>query len=284
MLVDCVLALGCLEVWSGGERAVGERMRRDVEEGGKSRAESGVGEETGFQPSSLGFHASDAPRKSTPTDPSTSPRAPLLHHPRTRNILLTTFDMAMLSILASHIATYFASLRTALAFCSHPMILTSPVLPFGETKFPLSFHDRCVGLNVDIHVAGGFAVFMALVLGVLHVVALGARGWGYVQFGWEGGAGDVFMSSSKVGEVVESGEMESTDRVSAGVTGLSAGGLCNVSSTDGEKSSACSRFMSCCEDRPERIARRRTDGTDETRVSQGDAKWSEVFLECLIDV
>lgn len=127
----------------------------------------------------------------------------------------------MLAILAAHSVTYFVSLPTAIAFCSLPAVLASPDQEFGEDKVPLSVQDRCIGLNVDIHVAGGFAVFMALVLGMLHLAALVARMWEVVTCGKGGVIGTVERKQR------EGRRMDGVD------------------STIGESSARCSS-VSCC--------------------------------------
>lgn len=103
---------------------------------------------------------------------------PLLHRrlsSRTRNILLSILDLVMLAILTGHIVSYFLSLPQYLSHCYTTNVAAAPDIIFGADKKPVSVKDACIGLNVDIHIAGGFSTFMATVLGMLHVAALVVR-------------------------------------------------------------------------------------------------------------
>ncbi|KZM27779.1 hypothetical protein ST47_g1074 [Ascochyta rabiei] len=225
--------------------------------------------------------------------PFLHPRLP----PTAQLALLTLFDLLMLSILTAHIATYIVSLPTALAFCYMPAVLAHPDYEFGDTNVLLSMRDRCIGLNVDIHVAGGFAVFMAIVLGLLHLAALAARIWAVLALGRDGvlgkrdagGMRDVGMGSVKV---------DSSRDVSPGRASSALGSMTSrhsVPRVDGAMSSVDSCIVSSvgAEERctgigivdrsAERAVRRGANTTRGSEAWTGSAMWNEVLLECLID-
>lgn len=219
---------------------------------------------------------------------------PSTHHPlshrrfshTTRTLLLTALDLLMLAILAAHGVTYFVSLPTAIAFCDLPAVLSSPAQELGEDKVPLSVRDRCIGLNVDIHVAGGFAVFMALVLGLLHLAALGLRGWEAVRFGREGVVGQMVKSEwigLAVGESSALGSRVSYISVSGKSEGQAGGGLQASTSIGAEERSTGIRFVNWSGEGGERTARRRVARSYESEALNGSSNWSEMFLECLVD-
>lgn len=131
-------------------------------------------------------------------------RRPLLRSP-VQNILQSVLDITMVAVLAAHTASYFLSLPRYLAHCRGPAVESAPEVEFGEANVPLSVRDRCIRLNVDIHIAGGFAVFMAIVLGLLHIAGLAVRAWKRVELGKDG------VSSNTS---VESGSAEKHERES----------------------------------------------------------------------
>jgi hypothetical protein len=118
---------------------------------------------------------------------------PLLHPrlpPTTQTLLLGALDILMLLALAGYSILYFFSLKTALRFCGSEL-LSDAELPYGPRNVTLSQRDLCYGLNVDVHVAGGFAVFMTFVLGLWHLAALVMRVCERVVFGRGGVVGEV---------------------------------------------------------------------------------------------
>mgnify|MGYP004502170507 CR=1 FL=1 len=209
----------------------------------------------------------------------------------------------MIAILAGYIVTYFFSLPTAIASCSLPAVLAHPEQEFGEKKVPLSVQDRCIGLNVDIHVAGGFAMFMAVVLGLLHIAALAVRVWGCIKFEHGGAVGPCADGVDMVEGGIKDNEA-STRSSTAGPSFRSSSTLystptkkskshANTTSSTAERRNANSigteerstgvQFVDWSVERAERTARRRTVRTDENEASKGGSEWSEILLECLID-
>ncbi|KAF9690645.1 hypothetical protein EKO04_011284 [Ascochyta lentis] len=242
-------------------------------------------------------HMSTVARQSPNTSHSThsNPISPRLHthHPRcspsTLLTLLTSFDILILSILTAHIATYLISLPTALALCNTPAVLAYPDWEFGATNVVLGMRDRCIGLNVDIHVAGGFAVFMAVVLGLLHLAALGVRGWGVVRLGWGGvltrrrsvdGKWEVEMRgrSGEKSARVSTASRRSMPRIDGAASSIDSHIATSVGAEERGTGIGFVDWRTECTERAERR------GADTARESEGSpAKWSEVFLECLID-
>lgn len=243
-----------------------------------------------------------AERKTLPTPSGT----PYTHHPffhrrlslTTQNLLLSILDVLMIAILAAHIATYFISLPTAIKLCYLPEVLSHPNLRFGETKRMLSMRDRCIGLNMDIHIAGGFAVFMAIVLGVLHLAALVVRVWECVRIDREEWAGpsasmgqDVGMGASlKSSAVCTSARGSSTIpstqspiSTARNSPATSTGRSRNTTSISVEELGTGIRFVDRGAGGTERTTRRRTDRSGESETLKGLTRWSEVLLECLID-
>ncbi|KAF1352766.1 hypothetical protein EJ07DRAFT_158998 [Lizonia empirigonia] len=164
--------------------------------------------------------------------------------------------------------------------------------------------DRCIGLNMDIHVAGGFAVFMAIMLGLLHLAALVVRVWEMIRFGR---AGVVETTSSDGEQKVAYGSMDGKVSVSSS-TLVSLIQTCSslefsasrppvlrtdnaatplqsriASSIATEERSTGIRFVDWSAERMERTTRRRIDQTEQSEALDGTSKWSEVLLECLID-
>lgn len=165
--------------------------------------------------------------------------------------------------------------------------------------------DRCIGINADIQVAGGFAVFVALVLGALHVGVIVVRAWEVWRCGWEGVVGWM-REDCDGGWVVRGGEGRGEKGVAGQVDGsfghdidtfsrLSPSSVRHVvhaapsdesnvaPSISAEERSTSVRFVDWSAERAEQRARRRTSRTAESEEPEGTVKWSEVLLECLTD-
>ncbi|UPX11888.1 pre-mRNA-splicing factor 8 [Ascochyta rabiei] len=307
--VDCVLGLlgvdwgcavlrgkegeGSADVDVDRDEDVDERRRERERNDYRTHAAS-ISQEYPHTSFLTGFEINSTPACQPYTlHPFLHPRLP----PTAQLALLTLFDLLMLSILTAHIATYIVSLPTALAFCYMPAVLAHPDYEFGDTNVLLSMRDRCIGLNVDIHVAGGFAVFMAIVLGLLHLAALAARIWAVLALGRDGvlgkrdagGMRDVGMGSVKV---------DSSRDVSPGRASSALGSMTSrhsVPRVDGAMSSVDSCIVSSvgAEERctgigivdrsAERAVRRGANTTRGSEAWTGSAMWNEVLLECLID-
>jgi hypothetical protein len=285
------------------EKAVSVSAHEDVD--GRSRAHRD--REPHASTASLRFSHNSILASSEAT--STSDGPPYTHHPllhpvlslRTQFILLSIFDILMIAILAAHIVTYFVSLPTALAFCSLPRVLAHPDIKYPLMNKSLSMQNACIGLNMDIHVAGGFAVFMALVLGMLHAAALVVRVWECIAFGCEGVARRRADEGQKVGtgqqcSAMQSSVVDTASRSNSTLhstlkssstahteTRTSTAEPRNATSFSTEERSTGIRFVEWSADRVERTPRRRAVRTDESEGSKGGSKWSGVLLECLID-
>lgn len=167
----------------------------------------------------------------------------------------------------------------------------------------LSMRDRCIGLNMDMHVAGGFAVFMAIMLGLLHLAALVVRVWEMILFGRAGvmqttssngeqkvaygsmdgkvsASSSTLVSLSQTCSSLESSASRPPLRTDSAVSPLQS---CIASSIAAEERSTGIRFVDWSAERMERTTRRRIDQTERGEALDGTSKWSEVLLECLID-
>ncbi|KAJ4368557.1 pre-mRNA-splicing factor 8 [Didymella sp. IMI 355093] len=100
---------------------------------------------------------------------------------RTQTTLLDILDLIMLAILAGHIVSYILSLPQYLEHCDRLRVTSAPDIEFGPKKVHLNVRQGCIKLNVDIHIAGGFSTFMAIVLGLLHIAAMLVRIWEQIQ-------------------------------------------------------------------------------------------------------
>ncbi|KAH6639682.1 hypothetical protein C7974DRAFT_470152 [Boeremia exigua] len=225
--------------------------------------------------------------------------------PSTQNVLLSIFDFLMVVVLASHTVTYFVGLPTAIALCDPSEIRDLAEQKLGEDQIPsmedrILLGERCVGLNVDIHVAGGFAVFMALVLGLLHLAALAVRLWEWIQLGRQ----DV-VKTTDMGEGQKTGGSDQDERRNAlslktstshqasstgyrestlhtGTTSP-AGTHRNDISIGPEERSIGVVSVNWGVDGTEEMVRRRTARTERSEDSTVGSRWDEVFLECLVD-
>jgi hypothetical protein len=112
---------------------------------------------------------------------------------RTQTTLLNILDLTMLAILAGHIVSYILSLPQYLEHCDRPRVTSAPDIEFGQKKVPLNVRQGCIKLNVDIHIAGGFSTFMAIVLGLLHIAAILVRIWERIQLGKGGVIGKTLV-------------------------------------------------------------------------------------------
>ncbi|KAF3051221.1 pre-mRNA-splicing factor 8 [Didymella keratinophila] len=230
---------------------------------------------------------------------------PFLHRrlsPLTQNALLTILDLAMLTILTDHIASYFLSLPRYFSHCNTLRVIAEPDFLFGDTGKFLNVRQGCIKLNVDIHVAGGFSTFLAIVLGMLHVSALVVRGWEYGQLGKEGVTGTAFDPAAKA-QKERKYETASTDSSikdpavasssalserlgdrNAGQPGSSASttSLRTSPSIGNEERGTGIGFRDWSAECAEHGVRRRARGTEDSHMETEDSKWSRVFLECLI--
>ena len=253
----------------------------------------------------LPMHSSPSHPSATAEDNTNSPLSSLpysyhlLLHPRlprtTQTLLLSALDLLMLLALAGYSILYFFSLKTALKFCESEL-LSDAKIRYGERNVTLSQRDLCLGLNVDIHVAGGFAVFMAFVLGLLHLAALGVRVGEGVVFGRGGVGGDFSLNRGGcAGGGDEKQEAASPAAVSSlpstavfPRSSLEAGGKHSTdrprdaTSLDSEERSAGVRLVDWSAERTGQDARRRANYTDESRDTTTEKRWAEALLECLL--
>lgn len=328
--IDCLHALLCLDWWcllqhgrEGGDEKVDSRVGGDTMSGDEKTLESISVHRVTYDRSRNNHgrrtHASTMTQLSSHASISsatkvalTSPAQPHTYHPllhphllpRTRNMLLSTLDIIMLAILAGHITSYFISLPRYLKYCTGPDVLSAPDQEFGEARVPLSMQGRCIGLNVDIHVAGGFAVFMAIVLGLLHISALVVRIWERVHFGEEGVVGKAITEDDSTIRCASKHDVppeafDATDlvtRLSSTVSSkprdeaseqpnsaASTTTFRDSASISAEERSTGVKFVDWSAERADHTARRRELRTDSGEMSKEGSKWGEVLLECLID-
>ena len=262
--------------------------------------------------SQLSSHTPTTSDSGTTLTPSGSPHT---YHPflrprfsaKTQNLLLSFLDIFTIFTLAAHTVTYFVSLPTAIAFCNIPSVVSYPEQELGTTNVLPSMRDRCIGLNVDIHVAGGFAVFMAIILGVLHLITLAMRFWECIRPGRScfaekraadggqdaglGGLSDRAKASSFT--VLSSERMDSTRRCTSNGTArrrsektISTIESRLATSVSAEERSAGLRFVDWSAERAEharQTARMRAGKREWSETSENVTTWSEVLLECLVD-
>lgn len=206
---------------------------------------------------------------------------------RTTFFSLVAFDMFILTLLTLHVSTYILSLPSSLAFCNLPDLLVHPDIQLGGAGRRISPREACVGLNVDIHVAGGFAVAWGVVLGVLHALGLGVRFWEWMREGggWkaeqgeEGGGGSEESEEGRTGRTLQS-EVDGShaSNSTAIIAPREAAALGNeVRTTE-------MRFVDCDVKRVGQARRRACRSVDsQTEEGEGEGKWSEALLECLVD-
>lgn len=262
--------------------------------------------------SQLSSHTLTTSDSGTSLTPSGSPHT---YHPflqprfsvKTQNLLLSILDIITILTLAAHTVTYFVSLPTAIAFCNIPSGVSYPELELGTASVLPSMRDRCIGLNVDIHVAGGFAVFMAIILGILHLVTLAIRFWECVRPGRDsftekratdrgkkadlGGLGDGTKASSST--VFSFSPRDSAHRcTSSGVAKTHTEKTISTiesriaPSVSAEERSAGLRFGDCSAQRAEyagQAVRVHAGRTGRNGTLDNVTMWSEILLECLID-
>ena len=317
MVLDCLHALWVLDWWCAllhghqdGEQD-GEEGGGDWKVGGDDLEKRETGNALGRSEHDstptrpLSTYSSPSPTATTADDETTSPLSSLpytyhpLLHPRlpqtTQTLLLSALDLLVPLALAGYSILYFFSLKTALKFCESEL-LSDIKIRYGERNVTLSQRDLCLGLNVDIHVAGGFAVFMAFVLGLLHLAALGMRvgegvvfgrggvgGEGAKERGGGAGVGDEKQESASSAAVsslpgitvyprpsLEAGSKRSTDRP-RGATSLGW-----------EERSTGVRLVDWSAERAAQNARRRANHTDESKDTTTEKRWAEALLECLL--
>lgn len=317
MVLDCLHALWVLDWWCAllhghqDDEQDGEEGNEDwkMKEIDLEKRETGNALQRSEHDSTrrrpLSTHSSPSPTATTTTDKTTSPLSSLpytyhpLLHPRlpqtTQTLLLSALDLLVPLALAGYSILYFFSLRTALKFCESEL-LSDIKIRHGERNVPLSQRDLCLGLNVDIHVAGGFAVFVAFVLGLLHLAALGVRVGEGVVFGRGGVGGDFSLNRGGcAGGGDEKQEAASPAAVSSlpstavfPRSSLEAGGKHSTdrprdaTSLDSEERSAGVRLVDWSAERAGQDARRRANYTDESRDTTTEKRWAEALLECLL--
>lgn len=213
---------------------------------------------------------------------------------QTQRALLTVFDLAILAVLASHIVSYFVSIPRYLAYCAEDYVRAIPPLGFGTAGHVLSARDRCLGLNVDIHVAGGFSTFMAIVLSVLHCAALVVRSWEWAGLCGEGlttrhesSREKTFGASNTAASTLRS---RSTPSFRARLKTSDHHGSTAAAtpphtwkSASAEEHSTGIRFINRSAELAEYAARRRERRAGASATSEEGSRWSEVLLECLTD-
>lgn len=323
--IDCAHALLCLDWWcllrygrdDGYETAadtVGWKRSADEErdatymskpklERSRNRSDRATDAST---PSRLSLNSSPSStvRTSTPSAPYTY--HPLLlrrFSPRTQSTLLSIFDLAMLAILSGHIISYFVSLPQYFSHCNTASVIAAPDFLFGDTGKLLNVRQGCIKLNVDIHVAGGFSTFLAIVLGALHGASLMVRGWEYVRLGRKrrGRVGEECATANpnvdEHGGVSRESGLEDPNLGSISALpgksgGMTAGPPGSSASTTAVHTSRSSgneergtgvRFVDWSAERAEHRERRRGRGTEMSELDGEGSKWSEALLECLTD-
>ncbi|KAJ8109388.1 hypothetical protein OPT61_g7494 [Boeremia exigua] len=234
---------------------------------------------------------------------SASQALPQAHHPflhprfsaTKQNVFLSILDVVMIAGLTGHIVTYFVSLPTAIASCMLPAALLSPNEEFGEDKKQRSVQDRCFGLNMDIHIAGGFAVFVALVLGILHLAALVVRLWEWCRFGGQGVAQKDFADDGHMVRAEQASPvLSSPDRSFSSRSQTYSNSVLHTASVrsaveprntsiGAEEASTGVGLADRNGGGMEQTARPHSARTDKSEDPGVDVKWDEVLLECLID-
>jgi len=127
--------------------------------------------------------------KSTPQQP----RTPLTYHPllhpvlpsAARHVFLSCYDTLLILVFALHIYTYIITIQPSMAECDRPSYKDYPTDKLTPTRnvpratvifqSSLSMRDRCLRLNWNIHIAGGFASALAALLAATHIVTLMCR-------------------------------------------------------------------------------------------------------------
>ena len=316
MVLDCLHALWVLDWWCAvlhghqdhDDKQDGEEGNEDWKTKGDDLEKRETGNALGrserhsTRTRPLPMHSSPSHPSATAEDNTNSPLSSLpysyhlLLHPRlprtTQTLLLSALDLLMLLALAGYSILYFFSLKTALKFCESEL-LSDAKIRYGERNVTLSQRDLCLGLNVDIHVAGGFAVFMAFVLGLLHLAALGVRVGEGVVFGRGGMGAEERGGGAGVGD--EKREAASSTAVSSlpGMTvhprpSLEAGSRRSTDTPRGATSIAWDqrstgvRLVDWSPERTGQDARRRANHTDESKDTTTEKTWAEALLECLL--
>lgn len=147
-------------------------------------------------------------------------------------------------------------------------------------------------------------VFVAIVLGLLHLTAASVRIWGLVTLRRDevvrkradeekGGVGKCrtgVQVSARTSAVTSSGQSSATLRPVSSSTSLTqidgamdTGQPRNATSISREGHSNDVGFVDWNAEQQMPTARRRTGHTDETDTSRDTTRWSEALLECLID-
>jgi hypothetical protein len=146
------------------------------------------------QPASTTSHNTSIRRRQTsntplPSEPSTSSiyssplptKPPHTYHPLhslklglgRKFVLQTLYDIFVISLLTTHTVVFLTSMPSNLRACKdHSQVMAIDTDPLHTN---LSIEDRCYRINIDIHVAGGFAIALCLVLLGLHVWHVGYR-------------------------------------------------------------------------------------------------------------
>lgn len=241
-------------------------------------------------------------RTSTPSTPPTY--HPLLHHrlsSRTQDTLLSLFDLTMLIILTGHIMSYFLSLPQYFSHCNTASVLAAPNFLFGDTGKFLNMRQGCIKLNVDIHVAGGFSMFMAIVLGALHVASMVTRVCEYRQLGRKDmdrtrdrcvpANEDVNKQDMVSMDGLEDPEVEANPALCKESRSMTADQLGSMAPTislrsaesiDNEERGTGVRTVDWSAEGARLGLRLRARRTEDSSTETEDSKWSGAFLECLV--
>ncbi|KAF3035541.1 pre-mRNA-splicing factor 8 [Didymella heteroderae] len=229
---------------------------------------------------------------------STSSCQPYIYHPllherlslRAKNTLLSILDLILIAILISHIVSYFLSLPQYISHCNNAEVASAPDFPFGDTGKFLNVREGCIKLNVDIHVAGGFSTFMAIVLGVLHIAALVVRGWEFRKLGKvDTGNESERATGSSILEYPssQSSSIASSHPVHQGIfqpgSAASTTSLGSSKSNGKEERGTGIRFVHWNAGPSDYTARRRGGKNEASEIDKEGSKWDEMLLECLID-
>jgi hypothetical protein len=106
--------------------------------------------------------------------------------PASLRFLPTLYDIVMILLLLFHILIFLTSLHSNMEYCNwkskegiaQPWDLTSDdESTAAATKSDMSLYDRCVRINIDNWISGGFDIGLCLLLLCLHVLLVLMRAW-----------------------------------------------------------------------------------------------------------
>ncbi|KAF2872868.1 hypothetical protein BDV95DRAFT_666975 [Massariosphaeria phaeospora] len=215
--------------------------------------------------------SSTADNTRTLTIPSTP--HPIFHarlSPPVHLVVLTVFDILTLTILLFHITTFFTSIPSNRLHCRY--IPSSPLVPTDRLKSGLSVRERCIRVNIDVHIAGGTGVAVCAVLAAFTLWALLFRLWEGLAVKRDGGGCGTPASVERVGgEGLGLGMVDGTMEREASVLVSSNTTMSHdtVYASDSER-----RLPSL---RHGHAGERRLPATE--RIGES---WNEMLLECLV--